>query len=141
MQYIPCNSALLAQETLFLTKKAFFLPKDLQKVRISRQILIRHKIAYVRAKIFCPSPNFSAGATCAPVQLLPTCSPERVFSKIFFHFQTLLPLSNYFLLPLRKEQFPKYLSTFKPTHSTVLFSTMRFNKDNRCNHYRSKPIF
>ena len=31
MQYIPCNSALLAQETLFLTQKGTFLTKDLQK--------------------------------------------------------------------------------------------------------------
>ena len=38
MQYIPCNSALLAQEALFLPKKALFMPKDLQKkVRKSRQ--------------------------------------------------------------------------------------------------------
>ena len=50
MQYKPCNSALLAQEALFLPKKALFMPKDLQKkVRKSRQILIRDKIAYVRA--------------------------------------------------------------------------------------------
>ena len=47
MQYIPCNSALLAQETLFLTQKALFLPKDFQKVRKLRQILIRDKILYV----------------------------------------------------------------------------------------------
>ena len=33
------NSALLAQETMFLTQKGTFLPKDLQKVRKSRQIL------------------------------------------------------------------------------------------------------
>ena len=82
-----------------------------------------------------PSASFKLFQTSA------SPSPERVFSKICFHFQTLLPLSNSFLLPLWKEYFPKYLSTFKPTHSTVLFSTMRFNKDNRCNHYRSKPIF
>ena len=45
MQYIPCNSALL-----FLPKKALFLPKDLQKkMRKSRQILIRDKIAYIWA--------------------------------------------------------------------------------------------
>ena len=31
MQNIPCNSAFLAQETLFLTKKNTFLPKDLQQ--------------------------------------------------------------------------------------------------------------
>ena len=46
MQYIPCNSALLAQETLFLTQKALFWPKDLQKLRKLRQILIRDKIAF-----------------------------------------------------------------------------------------------
>ena len=49
MQNMPCNSALLAQEKLFLTQKGTFLPKDLQKVRKSRQILIRDKMAYVRA--------------------------------------------------------------------------------------------
>ena len=62
MQYIPCNSALLAQETLFLTQKALLLPKDLQKVRKSRQILICDKEVYVRACNFRPSPDFSAGA-------------------------------------------------------------------------------
>ena len=40
MQYILCNSALLAQETLFFTQKGIFLPEDFQKVRKSRQILI-----------------------------------------------------------------------------------------------------
>ena len=35
MQYIPCNSARLAQKTLFLTKKSTFLFKDFQKVRNS----------------------------------------------------------------------------------------------------------
>ena len=50
MQYIPCNSTLLAQEALFLPKKALFMPKDLQKkVRKSQQIIIRDKIAYVQA--------------------------------------------------------------------------------------------
>ena len=49
MQYKQFNSALIAQETLFLTQKDTFLPKDLQKVRKLRQILIRDKIAYVRA--------------------------------------------------------------------------------------------
>ena len=44
MQFIPCNSALLAQEILFLTQKGTFLPKDLQKVCKLRQILIRDKL-------------------------------------------------------------------------------------------------
>ena len=38
-----------AQETLFLTQKGTFLPKYLQKLRKSRQILIRDKIEYVPA--------------------------------------------------------------------------------------------
>ena len=46
-------------------------PKDLQKGRKSQQILIRDKIAYVRAYIFVWVQTFSAGATRAPVQLLP----------------------------------------------------------------------
>ena len=36
MQYIPCKSALLAKEALFLSKKALFMPKDLQKKCINR---------------------------------------------------------------------------------------------------------
>ena len=40
MQYIPCNSALLARETLFLNQEGTFLPEDFQKVPKSRQILI-----------------------------------------------------------------------------------------------------
>ena len=74
MQYIPCNSALRAKKHCFWLKKAlFFLARDLQKVRKLQQILICDKIAYVQAKNFRPSPNFSAGATCAPTQLLPPC--------------------------------------------------------------------
>ena len=36
MQYIPCDCALLAQEALFLPKKALFMPKDLQKKCVNR---------------------------------------------------------------------------------------------------------
>ena len=75
MQYIPCNSALLAQEALFLPKKALFLPKDLKKkVRKSRQILIRNKIAYVRAWSFRQS-LFGGGprTTSATLWLLYFC--------------------------------------------------------------------
>ena len=37
MQYIPCNSALLAQENTVFDPKRHFFAKDLQKVRKSRQ--------------------------------------------------------------------------------------------------------
>ena len=47
MQYIPCNSALLAKETLFMTQKGTFF----QKVRKSRQTLIRDKIAYLGQEV------------------------------------------------------------------------------------------
>ena len=40
MQYIPCNNALHAQETLLLSQKSTFWPQVFQKVRKSRQILI-----------------------------------------------------------------------------------------------------
>ena len=58
MQYIPCTSTLLAPETLFLT------------------LFFRNKIAYAQALNFRLSPNFSAGATRAPVQLLPPCEQK-----------------------------------------------------------------
>ena len=72
MQYIPCNSALLAQEVLFLPKKALFMPKDLQKkVRKLRQILIRDKIASCSdLKLLSESKLFGRGPR-APAQLLP----------------------------------------------------------------------
>ena len=40
MQYVPCNSALLAQETLFLAHKSTFMSKVTQKVQKLRQILM-----------------------------------------------------------------------------------------------------
>ena len=94
MQYIPCNSALLAQEALFLPKKALFMPKDLQKkVRKSWQILIRDKIAYVRAWNFRLSPKFLAGATRAPVQLLPPCVDAYfvILYTMFIHCNAAVP--------------------------------------------------
>ena len=39
----------LPKKHCFWPKKALFLPRDLQKVRKSQQILIRDKIAYVQA--------------------------------------------------------------------------------------------
>ena len=46
MQYIPCNSALLAQEvTVFTQKDIFYAQRSPKKVRKSQQILIRDKIA------------------------------------------------------------------------------------------------
>ena len=67
MQYIPCNSALLAQETLFLNQKGTFFTLDFQKVRKMRQILIsqqnsenvigRMQFSY-KSKLFCEGPSW-----------------------------------------------------------------------------------
>ena len=49
MQYNHVLVHFLPKKHCFWPKKGPFLPKDLQKVRKSRQILIRDKIAYDRA--------------------------------------------------------------------------------------------
>ena len=53
MQYIPCVSALLAQETLFFTKKKHFFCLKILKNCVNRN-KSQHsdKKAYVGAKIF-----------------------------------------------------------------------------------------
>ena len=68
LQYPPCNAAFLVQETLFLTQTNTFLPKDFQKVRKSRQILISPQnmlglkifvgVQTFRRRPFLPSHNF-----------------------------------------------------------------------------------
>ena len=65
MQDIPCTSALLAQETLFLTQKALFLPKDLQKVRkIATNPNLRQNSVYSSFKFWSDSKLFSGGPPC-----------------------------------------------------------------------------
>ena len=65
MQYIPCNSALLAKEALFLTKKGTFLSKDFQKVRKSRQILmLRQNSVCSGLKFLSESKLFGRGPPC-----------------------------------------------------------------------------
>ena len=46
MQYIPCNSALLAQETLFRPKKHLFCPKSPKKCVNHDKSYYRDKRAY-----------------------------------------------------------------------------------------------
>ena len=76
----PCNSALLAQETLFFDpKRHFCCPK------ISKKCVNRDKLAHVWASNFCPNPNFSAGAARAPMQLLPPWATEKVKMSFFVY--------------------------------------------------------
>ena len=58
IQYISCKSALLAQETLYLTQKSTFWPKVFQKVHKLRQLLILQQISVLRLKIFVWVKNF-----------------------------------------------------------------------------------
>ena len=59
MQYIPCISALLAQETVFLTPKSTFFAQRFPKVRKSRQNSACYGLR------FSPSPNlFGEGPSC-----------------------------------------------------------------------------
>ena len=54
MQFIPCNSALLAQETRFLKrKKTPYLSKDFKEVRKLQELLIIPDICHGRADGVC----------------------------------------------------------------------------------------
>ena len=87
MQYIQCKSALLAQETLFLTQKGtFFAQRSPKKVRRSRQILIRDKIAYVRAKIFLPSP---------PCPRTASATQDKIYQNISYKFKSKAKIKQY----------------------------------------------
>ena len=79
MQYIPCNSALLAQEALFLPQKALFMPKDLQKkVRKSRQILILRQNSVCKGlKISSESKFFGEGPSRLRTTNAILAMPER----------------------------------------------------------------
>ena len=75
MQYLPCYSEVLAQETLPLTQKTL-LPKSSKKCLNcgrSYYLISGQNSLNVRAWNFCPSPNFSAKALRTFAQLLPPC--------------------------------------------------------------------
>ena len=81
----------LPKKHCFLLQNAPFLPKDLQKVRKSRQILLCDKIAYNWAQNFRPSPNFSAGPPMPPHNFCHPAihwfAPIKVFSALFLWIQ------------------------------------------------------
>ena len=83
MQYILCNNALLAQETLLLSKESTFMPKGSNKCVNCDKSNHRDKIAYVSAQNFRLSQNFSAKALRAFAQLLPPCSDTQHKSPYF----------------------------------------------------------
>ena len=71
MQYIPCNSALLAQETLFLTQKGtFFAQRSPKSVQIATNLNSRQNSVCWGLKFSSESKLFG-GCGRAPVQLLP----------------------------------------------------------------------
>ena len=77
MQYIPCNSALLAQETLFLTqKKVFFLSTNFQKVRKSLQIFISRQNNVCQGLKLSSESKLFCKVLRAYAQLLPPCNRQ-----------------------------------------------------------------
>ena len=98
MQYIPCNSALLAQEALFLPKKALFMPKDFQKKSAyiatnlnSRRNSVCSGLKFLSAsKLFsgCHPRSRATSATLSHTKLSPTQIPEHLKMFLFwFCFQ------------------------------------------------------
>ena len=71
MQYVPCNSALLAQETLFFySEEHYFVQRFLKSAQIVTNLNITTKKHVLG---LCQSPNFSGKALHAFPQLLPPC--------------------------------------------------------------------
>ena len=71
MQYIPCNSALLAQETLFLTQKGtFFAQRSPKSAKIATNLNSRQNSVCSGLK-FSSESKLLGGAPRAPAQLLP----------------------------------------------------------------------
>ena len=59
MQYIPCNSALLAQETLFLTQKGtFFAQRSPKSASIATNLNLRQKSVCLGSKFSSESELF-----------------------------------------------------------------------------------
>ena len=76
MQYIPCNSALFAQETLFLTKKTL---RELQQILMSRQnslwLMLGLQI-FVGVKTFWRMPFVPLHNLCHPALQCAPCQNQ-----------------------------------------------------------------
>ena len=65
MQYIPCNSALLAQGTLFLTQKGtFFAKRSLKRALIATNLNLLQNGVCFGLKFPSESKLFSGGPPC-----------------------------------------------------------------------------
>ena len=76
MQYIPWNSASLAQETLFLNQRSTFLAKSFPKSKL-RQILISRQNSVLGPKIFLWVQTFWQ----MPAFLLPNLNNKKSLTK------------------------------------------------------------
>ena len=66
MQYIPCNGALLAQETLFLTQKGtFFAQRSPKSVKIATNLNLRQNSVCSGLKFSSKSKLFSGCHPCS----------------------------------------------------------------------------
>ena len=90
MQYIPCNSALLAQETLFLTQKGtVFAQRSPKSAQIATNLNLRQKSVCSGLKFLSESKLFGrchpcSRATSATLGTIWQTSVEDALSKYFF---------------------------------------------------------
>ena len=82
MQYIPCNSALLAQETLFLTQKGtFFAQRSPKSAYIATNLNSRQNSVCSGLKFSSESKLFGGGLLC-PRTTFATLSASVVSSNL-----------------------------------------------------------
>ena len=137
MQCIPCNSALLAKEMLFLTNKSTFLSKDFQKVCKSQQILILRQNSVCQGSRFSSeSKLFGEGPSC----LRTTSTTLRFNLALQLHFRGTLrnnlfclnifstfPESCFHFSYLQKVLYPCYcyqLLEFVSSHVTMQIASV-----------------
>ena len=71
IQYALCNSALLVQDTLFLTTKSIFLPKFFQKVHKFRKIFISQQNSVCQGLLWSTKSEQMADMFSSKVQVTP----------------------------------------------------------------------
>ena len=92
MQYIPCNSALLAQETPFLTQKGtFFCPKISKKCV---NLNLRQNSVCSGLKFLSESKLFGRGPPC-PRTTSATLLPHLLFFSLLFSSKWRAAYSHY----------------------------------------------
>ena len=78
MQYLPCNSALLAQETLFLTKKGtVFAQRSPKSAQIATNLNLRQNSVCSGSKFLSQSKLFGEGSLCPRATSATRSQPKK----------------------------------------------------------------